>query len=228
MHSSAKRPTPRRLAMTDADAAAAVLARTFVTDPLWRFLFPERRQRTALVLQAFRTFAAPFIAGSVALGVGDPLEGVAVWSPPGQAPPQPADLLSANLLSLVFSPFLTALPRVAPIFSRFEALQRRYAPEPHYYLSTIGVVPEAQGRGNGSALIRPVLAQADARGLTAYTETMTRENVPIYERYGFVVREELPVTGTDLRIWAMQRPRLADSTDEREQARGSGRLTPRR
>lgn len=209
VHTTPEQFQQRRLAPADAGAAAEVLARAFVNDPLWLYLFPDATQRAALVRQAFRTFAPGFVADLVALGVGAPLEGVAVWSPPDQAPPRLDALLSANMLALVFSPFLGALPRVAPIFSRFEALQRRYAPEPHYYLNTIGVLPQAQGRGRASALIRPVLDQADARGLTAYTETMTPENVPLYQHYGFVVRAEEAIPGTGLRIWALQRPRLA-------------------
>lgn len=200
-----------------------MLARAFMNDPLWRYLFPEPGRRAALVRQAFRTFAPGFIADTLALGVGDPLEGVAVWSPPDRPPPRPEALLGANLLTLVFSPFLGAIPRVAPIFARFDALHRRFAPEPHYYLSTIGVLPAAQGGGRASALLRPVLAQADARGLTAYTETMTPANVPLYEHFGFVVRAEVPVAGTDLRIWALQRPRLAEGAGERARVSPGGR-----
>lgn len=225
MHTKAERPSPRRLTRADADGAGEVLARAFVNDPLWRYLFPEPTQRAALARQAFRTFAPSFIADAVALGVGAPLEGVAVWSPPDQPAPRPEALLGPGLLTLVFSPFLAAIPRVAPIFARFEALRRRFAPEPHYYLSTVGVLPEAQGGGRASALIRPVLAQADARGLTAYTETMTAANVPLYEHLGFVVRAEVPVADGGLCIWALQRPRLADSGPERARVRpGAQRL----
>lgn len=226
MHTSTDRPIQRRLTPADAADAADVLARTFVSDPLWRYLFPDPTRRAALVRQAFRAFAPAFIAEGLALGVGAPLEGVAVWSAPEQEPPSLGALLGTDLLALVFSPLLAALPRLTPIFARFDALQRRYAPEPHYYLSTIGVLPTARGRGRASALIRPVLAQADARGLTAYTETMTPENVPLYEHFGFVVREQAPIPNTNLCIWALQRPRLAESADAH--ARGPGARRPAR
>jgi GNAT superfamily N-acetyltransferase len=211
MQPKADQAASRRLTVSDADAAAEVLARAFMSDPLWRSLFPEPDARAPLLRQAFRSFAPSLIADNLALGVGAPLEGVAVWGLPDRPPPRLEHLLNPNLFTLLFSPLLTVLPRAAPIFSRFEGLQRRYAPEPHYYLSTIGVVPEAQGRGRASALIRPVLAQADARGFTCYTETVTPENVPLYERYGFVVREEVAVPESGLRLWAMYRPRLAES-----------------
>jgi len=200
----------RRLGPADAEAAAEVLARAFANDPLWRYLLPDARQRPALVRQAFRTFAPAFVSGQQAYGVGAPLAGVAVWSAPDQPEGPASALLNANLLTLVFSPLALAVARAAPIFAAFEQLRRRYAAEPHYYLATVGVVPEAQGRGLASRLIRPVLAHADARALPAYTETMTAANVGIYERFGFVVREQRRVPDADLVIWALYRPRLAD------------------
>lgn len=206
------RPDPqtrRQLAAADAEAAAEVLARAFVDDPLWRYLLPDERRRPLLVRQSFRSFAPPLIAGRQAYGVGAPLAGVAIWEPPDQPPGSPGDFLSANLLTLLFSPLALTIGRAAPVFERFEQMRRRYAAEPHYYLATVGVVPEAQGRGLASRLIRPVLEHADARALPAYTETMTPSNVPLYERFGFVAREQYRVPATDLSIWALYRPRIA-------------------
>lgn len=94
MHTSVNQPIQRRLAATDAEAAAEVLARAFLRDPLWRYLFPELGRRAALARQAFRAFTPGFIADSVTLGVGAPLEGVAVWSLPDAPAPQAGSLLS--------------------------------------------------------------------------------------------------------------------------------------
>lgn len=202
-------PIRRQLRPADAEAAAEVLARAFADDPLWRYLLPDARRRPLLVRQSFRSFAPPLIAGRQAYGVGSPLAGVAIWEAPDQPAPDAGGFLSANLLALLFSPLALAAGRAAPIFERFAQMRRRYAAEPHYYLATVGVVPEAQGRGLASRLIRPVLAHADDRALPAYTETMTPENVPRYERYGFVVRERYRVPAADLSIWALYRPRIA-------------------
>jgi ribosomal protein S18 acetylase RimI-like enzyme len=201
--------TRRQLTPADAEAAADVLARAFAGDPLWRFLLPDERRRPLLVRQSFRSFTPLFIGGQQAYGVGAPLAGVAFWGAPDQPAGAAGGLPIANLLTLLFSPLALAIGRAAPIFERFEQMRRRYAAEPHYYLATIGVVPEAQGRGLASQLIRPILAHADARALPAYTETMTPSNVGLYERFGFVVREQYRVPATDLSIWALYRPRIA-------------------
>ncbi|MBZ0285130.1 MAG: GNAT family N-acetyltransferase [Anaerolineae bacterium] len=84
-------------------------------------------------------------------------------------------------------------------------MQKQYAPEPHYYLNTIAVLPEAQGKGLASQLIKPFLANADAEGVSVYTETMTPANVGLYEHYGFRVMEQYHVPQTDLSIWSFYR-----------------------
>jgi hypothetical protein len=49
----------------------------------------------------------------------------------------------------------------------------------------IGVLPAYQGQGIGSALVRPVLAEADMEDLPCFVETVQPHNQPLYERHGF-------------------------------------------
>lgn len=79
-------------------------------------------------------------------------------------------------------------------------------PEPLLYLSHIGVVPERQGEGLGSALMRDGLAPGDHHGVpTTWLETSRVDNVAYYERFGFrtVVDEDAPDGGPH--IWFMRR-----------------------
>lgn len=62
---------------------------------------------------------------------------------------------------------------------------------PHWYLFAIGVVPEATGRGRGSALLEPVLACCDSERAPAYLEASTPDNARLYARFGFEPRDEL-------------------------------------
>lgn len=196
----------RQLATADVEQAAEVLGRAFYRDPLWLSLLPDDTERAVAVRQSFRSFAPWFIRKQQAYGVGEPLAGVAVWSRPNAAGAGIAGLINVHLLTLLTSPLILRFRRVIPIFAQFDVMQRRYATEPHYYLSTIGVVPEAQGQGLASLLIKPFLAQADAQAISAYTETMTPSNVPLYEHYGFRCMERFDVPQTDLSIWSLYRP----------------------
>ena len=78
-------------------------------------------------------------------------------------------------------------------------------PEPLLYLSHIGVVPERQGEGLGSALMRDGLAPRDHHGVPTWLETSRVDNVAYYERFGFrtVVDEDAPDGGPH--IWFMRR-----------------------
>lgn len=53
------------------------------------------------------------------------------------------------------------------------------------YLYILGVAPESQGKGVGSALVREKLAECDKEGCTVYLETNTEHNVGYYESFGF-------------------------------------------
>lgn len=195
----------RPLSLADLDRATVVQARAFMNDPLWVYLIPDLRQRQIYLPRFSRVLFRFGILNGQAYGVGDPLGGVALWSAPAQKTRLSA-ALRAGFPRLLFSPFLFQFVRAGEIFGRFGEMQKQYAPDPHYYLNTISVLPEAQGQGLASKLIRPILAQADREGVSTYTETMTPSNVGLYQHYGFQVMEEYRVPGKDLSLWAFYRP----------------------
>ncbi len=190
--------------LTEADFAPAVQvqARAFFTDPLWVYLIPNDRQREKLLVPFFEPVFRYAIRGRLCYGTTSPLEGVAIWSKPGENAP----LFGLSTLRLFFTPLILPILRSIRVVSRFDRMQKIYAPAPHFYLNTISVLPQAQGKGLASALIRPFLAQADQQVAGTYTETMTPSNVPLYQHFGFAVMEQDRVPGTDLSIWALYRP----------------------
>ena len=76
------------------------------------------------------------------------------------------------------------------------AMEWRHAREvrgPHYYVRDIGVHPDMQGRGLGSALLTPTLERCDREGVPAYLEASSERNAALYERHGFQHLKELRV-----------------------------------
>jgi ribosomal protein S18 acetylase RimI-like enzyme len=200
---------PRLLNSGDAARAGHVLAQAFLDDPLNVYLYADARKRAARTPALYRFFASLGIASHLARGVGEPLASVAVWSNPASPPFTAASLLRAGVLGVAFSRVIFTLPKVFGIFSQFDRMQKQYAPEPHMYLQTIGTLPEAQGKGYGAALLRAMIAEADAARLPIYTETMTPENVGLYVHFGFEVMEDYRVPNTDLHLWGFKRPAQA-------------------
>jgi ribosomal protein S18 acetylase RimI-like enzyme len=76
----------------------------------------------------------------------------------------------------------------------------------YHYLHFVGVKSAHQGKGWGGAIIREGLARADAEGLPTWLETATPENVPLYERLGFVTQVEWDIPKGGPHFWGMMRP----------------------
>jgi hypothetical protein len=53
--------------------------------------------------------------------------------------------------------------------------------------------------------MRPVLERCDGEGVPAYLESSKERNVPLYERNGFRVTEEMVVPNGGPKIWLMWR-----------------------
>jgi GNAT superfamily N-acetyltransferase len=62
----------------------------------------------------------------------------------------------------------------------------------YYFCNIVTVLPEAQGKGVGRALIEEVLAMADKEGVDCYLESSRKEpNVAIYEKFGFELVKDM-------------------------------------
>jgi GNAT superfamily N-acetyltransferase len=62
----------------------------------------------------------------------------------------------------------------------------------YYFCNIVTVLPEAQGKGVGRALMEEVLAMADREGVECYLESSRRvPNVEIYEKFGFTLAKEM-------------------------------------
>jgi ribosomal protein S18 acetylase RimI-like enzyme len=160
---------------------------------------PRRRLRsnalgTRTLLPAAETHGEVWAARE-----GNRVVGALIGTPPN-AHPLPPPPLAARLRCLVGQGWRVAR-RWAEVFQALDAL---HPLEPHWYLGTLGVDPDHQGRGVGTALLRHWLAHAAADASGTYLETDLRGNVGFYEREGFTVERETRILG--VRVWCMRYP----------------------
>jgi ribosomal protein S18 acetylase RimI-like enzyme len=194
----------RRATRDDIRPLAAVLARAFANDPFFGWLAGDVSERGQRMRDGWSAILRHASAGLAATWTTDDLTGAAIWIPPGV----PASGVLDTVRLIPGMARMTTWRRLGQVSDALEDLasrRRRHAPEPHWYLSALGVEPDRQGEGVGSALLAPVLVEADARREPAYLETAVGRNVLLYERHGFDVVEELVLPKTDIHGWLMLR-----------------------
>jgi ribosomal protein S18 acetylase RimI-like enzyme len=114
----------------------------------------------------------------------DPTLGAAAWLLP-RSPEVDAAEISAKsaYLASVLGP--KGKENYYRITGFMAPLAARVVPNEAWYLSIIGILPSAQGRGLGVTLLADTLVEASRASATCYLETFTPRNLRFYERLGF-------------------------------------------
>jgi GNAT superfamily N-acetyltransferase len=188
----------RKASAHDAPRIASTLAGAFFADPVFRWAYPDDARRREVLPGVFSVFTDAFqlhdeihLAGQIA--------GVALWAPPGQAPvdDEHADEFNQRLEQ-------AAGADGERFFELAGLLDDHHPHGSYYYLQLLGVEPESQGRGIGSALLADMLERCDREGMRAYLDATSPANKWLYERHGFRATGELALDGGPP-LWPMWR-----------------------
>jgi len=193
--------TVRKATADEAEALAAILGRAFYDDPVMRWVITDDRRRGELLEQSFGLYLRKLWLKQDECYTTGGSVGAIVWERPGQWKVGTVDQL--RLLPSMARVNGRLLPR---IMRGLAALEANHPAEPHYYLPLVGVELEWQGRGLGTALMRPVLDRCDVEKVPAYLEATSPRNRALYERHGFEVTEEFSLGPGSPPLWRMWRP----------------------
>jgi GNAT superfamily N-acetyltransferase len=175
-----------------------VLARAFDDDPVTRWVYGDGPGRVRWSSSFFRWQLRRLHPQDVSWTT-EAGEGAALWALPGRWRETTGEML--RLVATTLPGVLRRAPRVLRGLGQVEA---RHPQRPHLYLAVLGVDPDRQGDGVGSALIRPGLDLCDREALPAYLETGKERNLAFYGRHGFRVTEEIQLPKGPP-IWLMWR-----------------------
>ena len=193
-----------RLNTTDLDWAADFLAHVFSGGPPITKLFSPPN-----VAQQLHYFMRCNCA--LALNIGEcyatqARDGIALWLPPARTSMTLADMWRAGMLWAPMKYGLAGTAKVMVFAYHIDAMHKRCAPMPHYYLFLTGVDPAQQRQGVCTALLGDMLARIDVERMPVYLETQSAGNVDIYEKLGFEVVEKRPFpTMANVFNWGMLR-----------------------
>lgn len=159
--------------------------------------FERDTERRKQVLESYFDYSLVEAKRTGRLQVGAPSEpGAALWHLPQDASVAAAESAAKmDFMSRLFGP--RGIERYRHILEYMEAQVHGLMPADAWYLSILGVHPQAQGRGTGARLLAPTMQESKAAGVTCYLETFGDRGLPFYERLGFkrIASHVEPTTG---------------------------------
>jgi GNAT superfamily N-acetyltransferase len=196
-------PQVRPAQKADVRALSATMSRAFYDDPVMTWILPDDNARSKHLTRMFAAMTRHhhLARGGVEVACDGPgIGAAALWDPPNQwQETRRAQWAMTPAFLRVFG-FRTAMARGVQ-----ELMKRAHPEEPHWYLAAIGSDPTVRGQGFGQVLMRSRLDRVDAEHAPAYLESSKPENVPYYQRFGFVVTQEIALPNGGPPLWAMWR-----------------------
>jgi ribosomal protein S18 acetylase RimI-like enzyme len=190
--------TIRKATPPEEPELSTALARAFFDDPIFRWALPDDERRGRQLAPFFSLFVETLFSYDE-IYANEDLSSAALWVPPGEKP-TPEDLEQE---------FGERMEEIAGVdvdrlFQVSKVIEEHHPPGSYYFLQFMGVDPERQGQGIGSALLRLVLERCDREQQWAYLDATSERNKRLYERHGFEAEAEYgPEGGPPL--WPMWR-----------------------
>jgi GNAT superfamily N-acetyltransferase len=88
------------------------------------------------------------------------------------------------------------IDRVSAVLKREAMIKSNHPKESIACLWFIGVNPQLQGKGVGSAFIQEVIKECEQKKRPIYLETSMEKNLPFYKKFGFEIFQSLQLTYT--------------------------------
>jgi GNAT superfamily N-acetyltransferase len=199
----------RTLNEGDIAAAADVLAAAFLADPFFVYAIPVDDRRLSELPPFFAACLRYGITYGEAIAAGRSdgmIEGVAWWYTYPDAYFN-RDRTSAVGFDEVASLLGEGSDRITAFSGMVDRLVASDLPEPRMILDQLGVRPDAQGRGIGSALLRHAIGRAASENQSVALWTVTDQARRLYEKLGFEVVASGTYGDEAVPWWALHRPR---------------------
>jgi GNAT superfamily N-acetyltransferase len=192
-------PVIRQALPDERSGVVATVAAAFAEDPGWAFILGKEYGRLAahFVGALFDVRVA-----SQNVWVTDDLAAVAMWDSPGKSDAAPAYTES------VWTRYRgTAGEDAFDRLARYNNAVAAVSPaELYWYLGVLATHPQRQREGLATAVLTPILDEADRLGIACCLETSTADNRRFYERRGFTQAAEIVLPAGPPTWWLRRAP----------------------
>jgi GNAT superfamily N-acetyltransferase len=169
----------RKATEQEAGDLVNVLALALFDDPPTLWAFPDAKRRREILPAFMHVFVEASLRQLEAYTVED-LSAVCLWFPPGWGRSEDEAAAFEGAIRTATAEYAESGP-----LTIYGLLGRYHPTQPHFYLAFAGTLPDHQGRGIGSTLIKTVLDRCDDEHIPAYLEASADRNRRLYDRLGF-------------------------------------------
>lgn len=184
--------------------ASEVLSNAFHEDPVFSKLIPNNKERYKTLIKIFKFQIKYCLKHGVVLSTSN-LKGISLWYPPENVFISIWKSIKNSSLSLIFKIKWKNLHLLRKNDDFSEDLHKKLIPDPHWYLSTIGIDPKHQGKGIGSRMLSFMINHIAKDHKTIFLETNSEKNVKLYKRFGFRILHKVLTPRTNIYHWSMIR-----------------------
>ena len=172
------------------DLAADRLTEAFDEDPCIKYLLGSETYDYIKAKKLHKNaLNIGLLYGSI-LTTSDLLEGISIWLPPSRVDVTVWMFIRAGGLSLIKTVRKDILKTINEYSNYALKIHHRNVTIPHWYLFSMGVGKEYQGKGYGSALLAEVIQKGKEAGVGTFTLEVRESNheaMALYDKFGFQV-----------------------------------------
>jgi predicted N-acetyltransferase YhbS len=195
----------RNMKPEDIDKVILVANSAFLNEELYKWAIPNVSERTDFI-KTFFQFRLKNAFGKnimqVAIDDTGEIVGAGVWIPPIEEEKSRGTSSDFDEMLSKFSNDIRE--RCYKLISTVMEAEN-YFTQPYWFLAPVFVSKKMQGKGIGSLIIRSQLKKIDETHFPCILVTQEKNNIPIYENYGFKVAVEVPIGQSELISYGMIR-----------------------
>ncbi len=198
--------SPYNVTKRDAKKVIETMVQAFFDDPLWCHFFPEHNSRSRVLPRFFNyRVRNGFIDGKI-FATSENIEGVVILTQSERKKFSWLRAIRTGGIGLYRVAGPDVVREMLELESFVASKRAECVSEPYWYLGSLAVHPDYQGKGLASRLIRPVLEMCTSQNRLCVLDTQNERLVQMYKHYGFDTVDSfmLPVVNIQQYIMARQ------------------------
>jgi ribosomal protein S18 acetylase RimI-like enzyme len=196
-------PVPYNVMKRDVEKTINTLVHSFIDDSLFCYFVPEKERRLRILPKFFNYRIRNGLLYGKVLATSEDIEGVVILTLSDYKEFSWLRAIRTGGIGLYRATGSETLSRMREVESFVINKRDECISEPHWYMGSLAVHPDYQGKGFASKLVRPVLEMCSSEDMPCVLETQDEGLVEIYKHYGFIVIDSFTLPLANLPHWVM-------------------------